>query len=73
MAYCHTSHNLHLIADAAKLDDVDAALLSVMKPNGITAGDIAGIMFSGFDWELAPRVEREYILREWLQFELQNG
>jgi hypothetical protein len=73
MAYLHNSRNLHLIAAAAKIADIDEAILSVMKPNSITTGDVAGVMFSGFDWETATIKEREQKLRDWLRCELQGA
>lgn len=73
MAYLHTPHNLHLIATAAKIADMDEAILSVMKPNNIPTGDCAGVLFSNFDWHNATTMEREQILRDWLHYELQSS
>jgi hypothetical protein len=70
--YLHTAHNLHLIAHAARMQDVDAALRSVMLHNGITTGDIAGHNFCDFNWDDATVREREQRLRDWLYDELQN-
>lgn len=71
-AYLHTPRNLHLIAEAAKIADVDEALRHVMEPNGITTGDIAAVVFSGFDWDTATIAEREKRLRDWLRTEQQT-
>ena len=72
-AYLHSARNLHLIAAAAKMDDADAAALSIQEPHGITDGGIASMFFSDLDWATASRAEREQMLRDWLRYELQNS
>jgi hypothetical protein len=67
--YLHNSINLHLIAKAAKDNDLDRALLPIMDANDIRTGDNAAQFFSGTSWNCSIS-EREQLLRDWLYYEL---
>ena len=57
------------IGRASQIDDVDAALLALMNIAGIDDGGVAGIVFSGFDWNGASQSERVDQLAEWIRTE----
>jgi hypothetical protein len=60
---------LNDIGRASQIDDVDAALLTLMNIAGIDDGGVAGIVFSGFDWGGASQSERVDQLAEWIRTE----
>lgn len=57
------------IGRAAHTDDVDVAVKSLQDIAGITTGDIAGIVFSDFDWNSASASERVDQLYRWIAVE----
>ncbi|MCK1671089.1 hypothetical protein [Bradyrhizobium sp. 150] len=57
------------IVAAARVDDVDAAVLTLQNIAGIDDGGVASICFSGFDWAAASNVERIHQLHAWLRVE----
>jgi hypothetical protein len=57
------------IVAAARVDDVDAAVLMLQNIAGIDDGGVASICFSGFDWEVASNIERIHQLHAWLRIE----
>lgn len=57
------------IAKAAKIDDPDEALATMMKKAGITTGDVAGVVFSDFPWEEVAYGSRVGKIREWIETE----
>ena len=58
------------IEAAARIADVDAALLPLMRTAGIATGDVAAQAFSGFDWTAADRMARVHQVRKWLKLEI---
>ena len=57
------------VITAANTADIDAALVVLMDKIGIDAGDIAGIVFSDFDWTASQPDERFDQLVKWLETE----
>lgn len=57
------------IEAAALIDDLDAAVLSLMEIAGIDDGGVAAHCFSGFEWETADAHERVTQLHHWLRTE----
>jgi hypothetical protein len=50
--------------------DLDQACASVQNMIGQTFGDVAGVCFSGFDWDAASIEERVTKLRDYVRVEL---
>lgn len=61
------------IRNAADAPDIDAAIGPLMIRAGITDGDIAAAVFSGFDWTEALPAEREQMIDRWLETEAMYG
>lgn len=62
----------NLLSQAIATDDLDAAVLLVATPLGITSGDVAAQAFSGRGneaWAAADKPERAHMLSRWLAFE----
>jgi hypothetical protein len=57
------------IEAAARVANVDAALLPLMRAAGISTGDVAAQAFSGFDWAAADTVARIQQINAWLKLE----
>jgi hypothetical protein len=60
------------VGRATQIDDLDAALLTLMKIAGIDDGGIAGIVFSDFGpeaWEQADQWTRVQKIAEWIRTE----
>jgi len=62
-----------LLTDALQADTLDAALTPIMRALGITTGDTAANIFSGFgddEWcDLSFEDRRAWLVR-WFEFEL---
>ena len=72
------THPAYKIADgmleaAAKIDDPDDAVRSIMDQVGIDEGGVAGIVFSGYRgldwWPTASHHDRLEMLHEWVRVE----
>lgn len=60
------------ILTSAAIDDIDEALLPLMTIAGIESGDVAGVVFSGGEFETWPttsKSERIKMLAHWLAVE----
>lgn len=57
------------LSRASYTNDIDVAVRSLQDIAGITDGGIAGICFSGFDWNEASPVERLDQLYSWIKTE----
>lgn len=54
---------------ASRLDDQDKAIGSLQIIAGINGGDVAGQVFSGFDWRSSSEVDRSIKIVEWINAE----
>jgi len=61
------------IGRASQNNDLDAALRPLMDIAGITTGDVAAQVFSGFDWQNADQWARVQQLAAWIRAEKAGG
>jgi hypothetical protein len=57
------------IGKASQNNDLDAALKQLMDIAGVTTGDVAAQVFSGFDWAGADQWSRVERLARWIRAE----
>lgn len=49
---------------------LDTACMAIQRIIGVQSGDLAGVIFSGFDWEAASVQDRAAMLRIYLNAEI---
>ncbi len=57
------------IGEASLKHDADTALHLLMTIAGITSGDVAAQVFSGFQWDLEDQWTRVQKIAEWIRAE----
>jgi hypothetical protein len=57
------------IEDASKVDNIDLAVSDLQLVAGIDDGGVAGVCFSGFEWDSATMHQRLIKLYSWLMVE----
>ena len=61
------------IRHASEMNDLDAACLFIQNLLGVTEGDVAGQVFSGFDWNSATVENRMHMMRAYVSTQISEG